>query len=683
MTTAPNDPDPDPDHPDEDDDEDDTTPPTETETNGGLVVPNVNEWHEGHESDMSILRDCFCVNCEQSTGTTTMLPTKVPYFRELIIMHLYCHNCHFNNSEINFGGEIQEHGEEITLTLTVPADLNRQLIKSDSATLLIPCLDLEIPASTQRGTVSTIEGILRTAANNLQAQQAQRLVLQDLDNFSRCQQVIANLRHLAQAGYETTPPHDNNDDNDDNNLISPVFPFDIILNDIAGNSYIENTYAPRPDPHLTYRKYPRSPQQDMALGLQPSAQAIQDGMIENDNPAHKNPVNDATRQYHHPTTTSTTTTSTTTTATKPVTMHFNDIHHANNNNNNSNHNPSNIGRNEVMKFTTHCSNCHAVTETDMCIVDIPHFKEVIIMSMLCESCGFKSNEIKGGGGIPKYGSTITLTCTTPDDLAREVLKSDTAGLAIPELDLELEEGGLDGLYTTIEGLILKVRDRLESSNPFGTGDSNRKHHLHSDGGDYSGERPIYEKYQEFLNKLTLMSQGDLLPCTIVISDPLSNSFVGPIPKDAIALSMQAEQDGNRSCYDNYVDANMTIQEYTRTFEQNELLGLNDMKTENYIATTTGTGTTDTSAITTAAATTTPDHYYGTDQMEELPDRIRRVDIRGPDHPHDVGKAPVEHDTTIMGPGSLNYAVPSVGQRNTVSATTTSSEAAPVEKKESS
>ena len=306
------------------------------------------------------------------------------------------------------------------------------------------------------------------------------------------------------------------------------------------------------------------------------------------------------------------------------------------------------------------------------------------MSMLCESCGFKSNEIKGGGGIPKYGSTITLTCTTPDDLAREVLKSDTAGLAIPELDLELEEGGLDGLYTTIEGLILKVRDRLESSNPFGTGDSNRKHHLHSDGGDYSGERPIYEKYQEFLNKLTLMSQGDLLPCTIVISDPLSNSFVGPIPKDAIALSMQAEQDGNRSCYDNYVDANMTIQEYTRTFEQNELLGLNDMKTENYIATTTSTGTTDTSAaITTAAATTTPDQYYGTDQMEELPDRIRRVDIRGPDHPHDVGKAPVEHDTTIMGPGSLNYAVPSVGQRNTVSAMTTSSEAAPVEKKESS
>ena len=342
-----------------------------------------------------------------------------------------------------------------------------------------------------------------------------------------------------------------------------------------------------------------------------------------------------------------------------------------------------------MKFTTHCSNCYQETETDMCIVDIPHFKEVIIMSMLCDSCGFKSNEIKGGGGIPKYGCTITLTCTTTEDLAREVLKSDTAGIAIPEIDLELEEGGLDGLYTTIEGLILKIRDRLESSNPFGTGDSNRKHHLHSDGGDYTQETPIYEKYQAFLNKLTLMSQGLLLPCTIIISDPLSNSFVGPIPKDAISLSLQAEQEENRSCYDNYVDPNMTVQEYTRTFEQNELLGLNDMKTENYnipitANTTTSTTFTETTTTTTteptddttvANATTTGIQYYGTDQMEELPDRIRRVDIRGPDHPHSVGKAPVENDTTIMGPGSLNYAVPSIGQRTSGTTTTTATTSA--------
>ena len=36
----------------------------------------------------------------------------------------------------------------------------------------------------------------------------------------------------------------------------------------------------------------------------------------------------------------------------------------------------------------------------MCVTDIPHFKEVIIMTLNCEECGYRSNEIKGGGAIP-------------------------------------------------------------------------------------------------------------------------------------------------------------------------------------------------------------------------------------------------------------------------------------------
>ena len=59
---------------------------------------------------------------------------------------------------------------------------------------------------------------------------------------------------------------------------------------------------------------------------------------------------------------------------------------------------------------------------------------------------------------------------------------------------------------------------------------------------------------------------------------------------------------------------------------------------------------------------------GTDRQQDLPDRIRRLDIRGPDHPHNVGKAPVEGDTTIMGAGSVNHAVPAMAQRGKVKST---------------
>ncbi len=46
-------------------------------------------------------------------------------------------------------------------------DLNRQLIKSDSCSVAIPELEFEIPATTQKGEITTIEGLIRQAANNL------------------------------------------------------------------------------------------------------------------------------------------------------------------------------------------------------------------------------------------------------------------------------------------------------------------------------------------------------------------------------------------------------------------------------------------------------------------------------------------------------------------------------------
>jgi zinc finger protein len=593
-------------------------------------LPDIDEWKEGHEEDMSIIRGCYCPNCGDSAGVTTMLPTRVPYFREIIIMNLICASCHFRNAEINFGGEIQEQGERLTLTLTEASDLNRQIIKSDSATFRIPRLmNFEIPPSTQRGSVSTIEGVFRTAADNLEELQPERLRLGDIDNFHRCRTAIRNLRHFASAGVKSEEEGEEEDD-DLEDLISPIFPLEIVLDDPAGNSFVENFLAPAPDPNLISVRYNRTPLQDMSLGLQPSQEAIESGTIDDDNPMHKNIANTAPHAIGKHT----------------IETSLTPAKHISNRNRERDDAISSelggVGRQEVMKFTTLCSNCYQPTETDMCVVDIPHFKEVIIMSMLCELCGYRSNEIKGGGGIPKFGNRITLCVKSMDDLAREVLKSDTAGIEIPEIELVLDEGGLDGLYTTIEGLINKIHGRLESANPFGSGDSTTKHHLTNDGGSFS--EPIHSRYREFLNQLKRMSAGEFLPFTIIISDPLSNSFVGPVPKDAVALSLQAEKDGQNGCYDAYIDAGMSVAEYERTFEQNEILGLNDMKTENYSS----TGT----------------QNYGTDQMEDVPDRIRRIDVRGPDHPHPVGKAPVDNDTTVMGAGSMNFAVPSIGQRGT-------------------
>ena len=62
----------------------------------------------------------------------------------------------------------------------------------------------------------------------------------------------------------------------------------------------------------------------------------------------------------------------------------------------------------------------------MKLVKIPFFKEVTLMAVSCDNCGFRSNEIKPGGGIDPKGKKLELKIKTKEDLARDILKSDTA-----------------------------------------------------------------------------------------------------------------------------------------------------------------------------------------------------------------------------------------------------------------
>lgn len=114
-------------------------------------LPDASNWKEGREEDISVIHNCLCPNCEGGSAKTIMLPTKVPMFREIYIMTLTCKDCYFKNTEVNFGGEICLEGQRISLRVTSPDDLNRQLIKSDSATVSIPEIQLDIPPLTQRG----------------------------------------------------------------------------------------------------------------------------------------------------------------------------------------------------------------------------------------------------------------------------------------------------------------------------------------------------------------------------------------------------------------------------------------------------------------------------------------------------------------------------------------------------
>ena len=60
--------------------------------------------------------------------------------------------------------------------------------------------------------------------------------------------------------------------------------------------------------------------------------------------------------------------------------------------------------------------------------------------------------------MSKKGLRMTLRVETPEDLNRDIFKSDSAVVRIPEIGLELAEGCMGSFYSTIEGFLDKIVD---------------------------------------------------------------------------------------------------------------------------------------------------------------------------------------------------------------------------------
>ena len=70
---------------------------------------------------------------------------EIPHFREIVLMAFECPHCGERNSEVQFAGLIGEKGRKYHLRVE-PGDLraiNRQVVKSDHATLSVPELEFE------------------------------------------------------------------------------------------------------------------------------------------------------------------------------------------------------------------------------------------------------------------------------------------------------------------------------------------------------------------------------------------------------------------------------------------------------------------------------------------------------------------------------------------------------------
>lgn len=424
--------------------------------------------------------ESLCVSCYKE-GVTKLLLTKIPHYKEIILMSFSCEHCGLTNNEIQSGGVIQEQGLRVTVNINTERDLSRQVVKSDYATVKIAELELEIAPKGQKGEISTVEGILQRTVAGLEQDQPVRRHL-DPEGAEQIDEFVSRIQTVLRLGQ----------------------PFTLEIDDPSGNSFIENPNAPDPDPGRVVENYERNSEQNHLLGLytpeelqtaeDPVLHRVEEEEEEEEDALTGDKLND-----------------------------------------------------EVLSFPTNCHECNAPAETKMKMTNIPYFKEVVIMATVCEVCGAKTNEVKAGGGIEAKGKKISLRVTDPTDMSRDVLKSETCSILIPDLEFEMGGHALGGRFTTIEGLMDNILESVEQNSIWGGVD---------------GVAPdVAEKMKNFKEKFNKFKEGKE-PFTMVLDDPAGNSYL---------QNVYAPDD----------DPELSIDLYERSYEQNDDLGLNDMKVEGY------------------------------------------------------------------------------------------------------
>ncbi|KAI9834164.1 MAG: nucleolar zinc-finger protein [Phylliscum demangeonii] len=448
------------------------------------------EPQDGAEDDGRVVDEIesLCMNCREN-GTTRLLLTRIPFFREIILMSFACPHCGARNSEIQSAGEIQERGSRYTFKLTEAAHLSRQVIKSDTGVAKFVELDVEIPAG--RGQLTTVEGLLTTFAEDLEREQPSRNEL-DPDLHAKLDAIISRSKRMRDG---------------------EAFPFSLELDDPAGNSWIEPSMNSK-EGKLKRTEYDRTPLQNTALGLSASSNEDEKpGEAREEEPSGSQAQRNLDLENYK----------------------------------------SEIVPDEVYSFPATCPGCAKSCSTHMKMVNIPHFKEVLIMSTVCDHCGYRSNEVKTGGAIPSKGRRITLQVRNGEDLSRDILKSETCKLSSPELSLDVSPGTLGGRFTTLEGLLTQVRDDLHGQI------------FDMDGADGKGSdstpAQTSARWTAFFAQMDKAIKAEI-PFTVILEDPWAASFV---------QNLLAPEP----------DPQLTIEDYERTEEENEDLGLNDIKVDGY------------------------------------------------------------------------------------------------------
>ncbi|MGA1822915.1 MAG: ZPR1 zinc finger domain-containing protein [Thermoplasmatota archaeon] len=167
------------------------------------------------------------------------------------------------------------------------------------------------------------------------------------------------------------------------------------------------------------------------------------------------------------------------------------------------------------------ANCPACNSSGLTvrqkIIDVPHFGEVMVSSLLCGSCGYRHTDVIST--TTKAPRRYTYSFNDESGLNARVIRSGSSTVRIPEFGIRIDPGGAsEGYITNIEGLLWKILgiiDHLESD---------LRASLANPDADTADIEKRIDLSMNLRKEIERMINGEL-GTTIIIEDPYGNSAI--------------------------------------------------------------------------------------------------------------------------------------------------------------
>lgn len=137
--------------------------------------------------------------------------------------------------------------------------------------------------------------------------------------------------------------------------------------------------------------------------------------------------------------------------------------------------------------------------------EIPYFSEILIISALCPSCGYRlaDTQLLRNSAPSRW----ELAIGTPDDMMIRVIRSMNGTITIPELGVRIDPGpACEGFISNVEGVLNRIGNVLESLLSWAETDDER------------------ERIRCLQESLAKVKEGELA-VTLVIEDLSGNSAI--------------------------------------------------------------------------------------------------------------------------------------------------------------